>query len=153
MVDPPLDSGALLQRKGIPSRFVDAIIVSHCHAGKWFLLTPDSWLLYLRYSIVFICFLIFLGFARPRRWSISKATRWIKIRVHYDSDNYGKQSWNKDKNKVETRTKTNKHTKFHFVSFFFFFTNVRIPLWENMLRCLGRTKPLWGDCLCFVQQC
>ena len=32
MVDPPLHSSALLQKNGIPSRVVDAIIITHCHA-------------------------------------------------------------------------------------------------------------------------
>eukprot|EP01116_Phalansterium_solitarium_P000343 TRINITY_DN1021_c0_g1_i1.p1 TRINITY_DN1021_c0_g1~~TRINITY_DN1021_c0_g1_i1.p1 ORF type:complete len:759 (+),score=283.00 TRINITY_DN1021_c0_g1_i1:679-2955(+) len=32
MVDPPLNSRALLQQNGVPSRLVDTVIVTHCHA-------------------------------------------------------------------------------------------------------------------------
>lgn len=32
MVDPPINSGALLRLNGIPSRLIDGLIVTHCHA-------------------------------------------------------------------------------------------------------------------------
>eukprot|EP01117_Protostelium_nocturnum_P006553 TRINITY_DN2360_c0_g1_i1.p1 TRINITY_DN2360_c0_g1~~TRINITY_DN2360_c0_g1_i1.p1 ORF type:complete len:826 (-),score=232.89 TRINITY_DN2360_c0_g1_i1:42-2519(-) len=32
MVDPPLNSKEILQKVGVPSRFIDHVIVSHCHA-------------------------------------------------------------------------------------------------------------------------
>lgn len=32
MVDPPINSGALLRQNGIPSGLIDALIVTHCHA-------------------------------------------------------------------------------------------------------------------------
>ena len=32
MVDPPLNSRGILQRSGVPSRLVDSVIITHCHA-------------------------------------------------------------------------------------------------------------------------
>ncbi len=32
MVDPPLNSRALLQQNGVPSRLIDSVIITHCHA-------------------------------------------------------------------------------------------------------------------------
>jgi len=33
MVDPPLNSRMVLQRHGVPSRLIDVVIITHCHAG------------------------------------------------------------------------------------------------------------------------
>jgi hypothetical protein len=32
MVDPPLNSRSILHRNGVPSRLVDSVIITHCHA-------------------------------------------------------------------------------------------------------------------------
>lgn len=32
MVDPPLNSRGLLQQSGVPSRLIDSVIITHCHA-------------------------------------------------------------------------------------------------------------------------